>query len=106
MTPSAELEQAGALTAEGMRLHEQGRVEEARARYRKALVFAPDHLAAVHLLALAEAQGGDLVQAAELFEKVLSLSADDPVVHSNYASLLWTIGDSAQALTEIGRAHV
>lgn len=59
-------------------LHQQGRLDEAKAIYRDVLSVAPDDVNALHLLGVAERQTGNPLRALELIQVALARFPDLP----------------------------
>lgn len=81
-----------------------GRAGEALGSARELVARAPQAPDAHHLLALSLAEAGDLQGAAHAFEVALGLAPDQPLMLSNYASLLRRAGRHADALAPALRA--
>lgn len=81
--------------AEGVRLHQAGRREEAEARYRAALASSPGHPDALVMLGVLHSERGDHAGAIELFGHALAARPGD-------ALALFNLG---LALRHAGRLH-
>ena len=64
-------------------LHQQGRLADAAALYRKILRQNPKNADALHLLGVIEAQGKNLLAAIELFDRAIELSPKNAAFFSN-----------------------
>ena len=53
----------------GMRAHNQGNIESAKAAYQRALALTPDHPDALHLLGVALLQLGETAPAVDYLER-------------------------------------
>jgi tetratricopeptide (TPR) repeat protein len=78
-TPGAAALQA--LCAEGLALHHQGRLEEARERYRKVLGRDPRHFDALHLLGSISAQSGQTELGVSLLKRALHVNPNAALAH-------------------------
>ncbi|MGD9905427.1 MAG: tetratricopeptide repeat protein [Vicinamibacterales bacterium] len=72
----------------GAALHDDGRLEEAAARYRRALEIAPDYVPAVNNLGVTLKAMGRLDEAIALYRDGLRLRDDYPDLHFNLANAL------------------
>lgn len=68
--------------------HRQGRVGEARAEYQKILTAEPDNVVALQWLGAAYAQGGDFLEAMDLYNRVIKLKPDYAEAQANRANVL------------------
>ncbi len=66
---------------EGVALHQQGRLEDAARLYRDVLRLQPDHVNALHLLALAELQAHRPGPAVALVRRALALDGANATAH-------------------------
>lgn len=78
--------------AEGARLEEQGRYDEAIERYHKALSMDPMHQPSLVGLGNCELAKGEYDRAVEFYRRALSLYEDDPKALNNLAHTLWAQG--------------
>ncbi|HEX8680257.1 MAG TPA: tetratricopeptide repeat protein [Chthoniobacterales bacterium] len=81
----------------GKALHDEGRLEEALARYRTAVALKPGHADAHRHLALAYSDSNDLPSAAAHYEKALELDPKNAKAESNYAGVLIAQGKYTEA---------
>jgi predicted TPR repeat methyltransferase len=83
----------------GIRLHRQGKVDDAVVIYRQILAAVPDQVDALHFLGVAEHQKGRSEKALELLDRAASLAPDLPDVHNNRGNVLKLLGrlDEAEA---------
>ncbi len=95
---------AAQLADEGLRHHQAGRLDRARALYLKALVVQPNDAEVLHLLGLLRHQQGSSVQAAELIAKAVAIKPDYPEAHSNLGNILSDLGRPAEALASYREA--
>ena len=92
------------LVQAALRLHQQGRVEEAERRYRDILAASPGHAVATHYLGLAGWHRGDVAEAERLMRAALELEAGVPDFHNNLGLLLRDTGRPEAALEHFRRA--
>jgi tetratricopeptide (TPR) repeat protein len=78
-TPGAAALQA--LCAEGLALHHQGRLEEARERYKKVLARDPKHFDALHLLGSVCAQSGQTELGVSLLKRAIRVNPNAALAH-------------------------
>ena len=69
----------------GMALTEQGRLDEAVARYRKAIVLAPAYSHAYNNLAIVYAKQGRFDEAVPVFKQAIRLNPTNASFHRNLA---------------------
>lgn len=67
-----------AMLAEGLALHQRGRIPEAESFYRRALAEQPDHPQANQLMGLTRLQQADAEMAVGLLSKAVRLSPENP----------------------------
>jgi len=72
----------------GAALHDDGRFDEAAARYRRALAIAPDYVPAVNNLGVTLRAMGRLDEAIAVYRDGLRLRGDYPDLHFNLANAL------------------
>jgi predicted TPR repeat methyltransferase len=89
---------AAALLQEAVRLHQQGKLEEAAAFYRRVLDAAPRQFDALHLLGVIARQQGDPALAARLIEDALQVDAGQARAHCNLGAALQDLGRPHEAL--------
>ena len=75
-----------------VRLHEQGRLQEAALAYQALLARNPDHADALHLLGVATLQTGDARRAADLIGRAAALAPDAAAFHANLAEAHRVLG--------------
>jgi tetratricopeptide (TPR) repeat protein len=85
-------------------LHRQGRLREAEKLYARVLKVAPDHFDALHLLGLANAQGGEMHEAFRLMSAALKINPKVPDVLMNFANVLHALKRDAEALDCLDKA--
>ncbi len=83
---------ARALVAQATRLHRMGRLSEASALYRQALVLEPGDADATHLLGLVSHQMGDNEAAIPLLEKAVALDGGTASYRSNLGEAYRALG--------------
>jgi tetratricopeptide (TPR) repeat protein len=87
----------------GRDLHEQGRLEEAEAHYRAALVTHPEHPGVLLPLGMLCIDTGRFEEAAHYFELVKSKRADLPIVHLGLGNAMNAMGRPSEALASFER---
>lgn len=97
MSQTATLEKA-------IEWHRQGRVKEACAVYERVLREEPQHAAALQWLATAQAQGGDLVAAMDLYGRALKIHPNYAEAHANRGNVLRYLSRYTEALESFDRA--
>jgi protein O-GlcNAc transferase len=85
-------------------LHQSGRLDEAEALYRAALVRAPLDFNALHLLGALCAQKGRMGEALALFEQAVKVPLDRPEAFYNCGILLMKLNRPEEALASFERA--
>jgi tetratricopeptide (TPR) repeat protein len=93
-----------ALCAQGLGLHQAGRLDEARRVYEAVLGADPAHFQALHLLGVIGIQSGDIEQGAALIERALQVQPNDAAALGNLATALNGLGRREQALGCADRA--
>jgi len=89
---------------EGWALHQQGKLDEARARYAAVLEGEPQHFDALHLGGIAAGQQGDLAAMAALIGKAVAVQPHNPLVHFNHGAALEKLGRGEDALAAFDHA--
>jgi tetratricopeptide (TPR) repeat protein len=90
--------------AEGVALHRQGKLADARRIYSEVLQREPDHFDALHLLGVIAAQTQQTELGVELFKKAIGLNAEVADAHSNLGIALAHLKRPADALASYDRA--
>jgi len=85
------------LADEGLRHHQAGRLDQARALYLKALAVRPDDADALHLLGVLRHQQGSSLEAVELVAKAIAIRPNYPEAHGNLGNALRDLGRPAEA---------
>ncbi len=85
-----------------IRLHNQGKLDEAQALYRELLRDNPGHQTALHLSGLIAHQGGRYREAVTLIEKALVGGAVTAVIHTNCGIAYRALGEFEKAAWHIG----
>jgi tetratricopeptide (TPR) repeat protein len=80
--------QAEATFQQALKLHQQSRLDEARALYEQTLQWLPRHPHAWHLLGVAALQSQQFEQARELIEKAISVDPQIAEFHSTLGNAL------------------
>ena len=83
--------------------HRAGRLDEAEAAYRAALVLAPGHAAVAHNLGVVVATKGDHVAALACFDRVIADQPDYASAHYNRAIALAASGRTGEAIAGFRR---
>jgi Flp pilus assembly protein TadD len=89
---------------QALALHRQGKIAEAEAIYRELLRAQPDHAAALHLLAVLEAQAGRPAAALQRLDRLVALKPDNAEAWANRGAILRTLNRPADALSCFERA--
>ncbi len=76
----------------GIRLHQQGELEQAVKLYRHVLAHLPDHVDALHFLGIAEHQLGRSEVGLALLERAVALAAPFADLYNNYGNVLRQLG--------------
>jgi hypothetical protein len=76
-----------ALFAAASRLHEAGRLEEAKPVLHRLLAAQPAHIGGLNLLGITLGQQGDLAAACDLVERAIALAGEHPVYLRNLCEL-------------------
>lgn len=87
-----------ALLQEGLSLHRQSRLEEARERYAGVLSLAPGHARALHLLAILALQSRQIEAAVPLLRQSLSADAANMAAYDDLANALLTLKRYPEAI--------
>jgi tetratricopeptide (TPR) repeat protein len=88
----------------GLSLDRQGRWDEARRHYERALALDPFHARALNNLAVGTAQRGNIAAARQLHARALQAAPDDAEVRSNAATTLLMDGRTADAIALLEQA--
>jgi Flp pilus assembly protein TadD len=88
----------------GLSLDRQGRWDEARGHYERALALDPFHARALNNLAVGTAQRGDIPAARQLHARALQAAPDDAEVRSNAATTMLMDGRTADAIALLEEA--
>ncbi|WP_440967865.1 tetratricopeptide repeat protein [Massilia sp. GER05] len=92
------VEDASDLLGQAVRLHQQGRLEQAQALYRHVLDLDPRQFDALHLLGVIERQRGHPGRAVELIEEALRIDPQQARAHCNLGAALQDLGRTDAAL--------
>lgn len=92
------------LLAEAVRLHQQGRLGEAEARYRQVLAVQPQHPDALHLLGTLAMSAGHFEAGIELLQQSVTANPAQPAVLLNLARACLQTGRREAALAAFDRA--
>ena len=88
----------------GFAIDRQGRWQEAREHYERALALDPYHARALNNLGVGFARSGDPARARLFHERALAAASDNPEVYSNYATALLVEGRTAEAIAALEQA--
>jgi protein O-GlcNAc transferase len=91
--------------AHAVEMHQQGRMAEAEALYRRILAVRPDHADTLHMLGLLAHQCGHSEQGAELIRQALAVN-DSGSYWCNLAVALMSLGRMGEAEPACARAAV
>ena len=92
------MEDASDLLGQAVRLHQQGRLDQAQALYRRVLDLNPRQFDALHLLGVIERQRGAPLRAVELIEEALRIDPLQARAHCNLGAALQDLGRTDAAL--------
>ncbi|MGH7856967.1 MAG: tetratricopeptide repeat protein [Candidatus Binatia bacterium] len=87
-------------------LFAEGKHAEAIDAYRKALEIDPGFLDALHGLAIAQAENGDLAAAIETAKRIIESSPDDPLGYTSLSMFYQRNGQIAEAEAAAGQARI
>jgi Flp pilus assembly protein TadD/2-polyprenyl-3-methyl-5-hydroxy-6-metoxy-1,4-benzoquinol methylase len=97
---TASPEGVGQLLAIALDHHRAGRLPEAEAHYRRILVTAPDHSAALHYLGVLAHQVGRNDAAIELIERAIRIDGNVPDFHYNLGIVFEAMGRHDDAVAQ------
>jgi tetratricopeptide (TPR) repeat protein len=83
--------------SEGLQHHQQGRLAQAEALYRRALEKDPKHPDTLHLLGMAAYQAGQLERAVELIGRAIAVHGTQASYHLNLGAVLQAQGKIDEA---------
>jgi Flp pilus assembly protein TadD len=92
------------LVADAVAHHREGRLSEAEALYRSALVVSPGHAAVTHNLGVIAAAQGRHRNAIECFDGAIAADPGYVAAHYNRAVALMAIGETDDAIGSFSRA--
>lgn len=90
----------------GIDLFSEGRMTEAIAAYREALAIDPAHVDALHGLAMACAESGDLEGAIDAARRATEAAPDDPLGYTSLSMFLQRSGRVPEAEAAAAEARV
>ena len=90
--------------AEGLRLHEQGRLTEAGKLYAAVLAARPEHFDALQMLAVIKHAKGEFAEALRLIAQAMKLRRPSPQVLLNYGMILHALSRSDEAIQSFDQA--
>lgn len=85
-------------------LHQQGRLDEARAGYLEVLRLQPRHFDALHLLGALEMQAAQYEKALEFLDRAIAADASRSAAYSNLANALRMLNRPQEAIGRCDRA--
>jgi predicted TPR repeat methyltransferase len=86
------------LLGQAVRLHQQGRLDDAQVLYRRVLEIDARQFDALHLVGVIERQRGRPARAVELIEEALRVDPRQPRAHCNLGAALQDLGRTDAAL--------
>ncbi len=89
---------------QGLALHQQGQLTQARACYLEVLKLQPRHFDAVHLLGVVAAQTRNFAQALELFDQAIGINASHAFAFNNRGNVLRDLGQPETAIASYDKA--
>ena len=92
------------LIQRGFALHQEGKLEEARAIYEEILKLEPTHFDALQLLGLLLAQTKQFIKAVDFFDRALAINPDHADCYSNRGVALKQLKKFDQALASYDKA--
>lgn len=92
------------LFRQGVRLHQAGKISEARGIYLRILEADPDHPDATHLLGAIACQTGEYERARDLIAKALAIDPGNAEAHCNLGHALQELGRLEDAVSSYRRA--
>jgi protein O-GlcNAc transferase len=100
------LPEVDSLLAQAVALHQQGKLAEAAAIYRKVIVWVPQQFDALHLLGSVKFQQGQTASACCLLDAALEVKPDSAVVLAMRGHCLLKMGRFSEALASYDRVLV
>ncbi len=88
----------------GVALHEDGRLDQAVARYRRAIAIQPDYVPAFNNLGVSLRAQGKVDDAIRVYDEGLRVRDDYPDLHYNLANALLQVNRAAEAAGHLRRA--
>lgn len=104
MASTVPLDDIATLYAEAFQHHQQSRLAEAEAGYRRVLTADPYHVDATHMMGVLALQVGKPDPAVQLLGEAARLNPTNPAIASNLASALRRAGRLEDALASVRRA--
>jgi Tfp pilus assembly protein PilF len=102
--PAPRAASLDALCQQGLELHRVGRLEEARACYKKVLQRDPKHSGALHLLGVMSVTQGQTELGATLLRRAVAADRAAAGAHSHLGAALVDLGRPMEALASLDRA--
>jgi Flp pilus assembly protein TadD len=97
---------ARALFSKGLAFHQDGKLSEARASYRRILKLIPNQPDALHMLGVAEFQEKNFGEAVRLISKATKFKNDNHLMHFNLGNALRAVGQLEAASNSFRAALV
>jgi tetratricopeptide (TPR) repeat protein len=98
------LQQIASMIQAGLSHHQQGRLNEAEALYRRALQADPDNAQALHFLGLAVLHRNKPEDAISLISRAARLAPGDATIQHNFGIVLRDSGDTGRAIIHYRKA--
>jgi tetratricopeptide (TPR) repeat protein/2-polyprenyl-3-methyl-5-hydroxy-6-metoxy-1,4-benzoquinol methylase len=92
------------ILGDAVRYHQAGRLDEAIARYRQALVLDPEYVGVHNNLGSALFEQGKLEEAEASYRRALKFGPGDAEAHSNLGTVFYQQGKLGQAVASYGEA--
>jgi len=93
-----------ALLAQGLALHQQGQLTQAKLIYEQVLAKQPQHFDALHLLGVIAAQSKNPTLAVELIGRAIEINPNNAAAYSNCGNVFNELKRLAEALASYDRA--
>ena len=103
--PALDAYQLDKTFQQALRLHERGRIEQAKSRYEKILIANPHHAGTLHMMGVLYHQIDRTQEAIELIERALKINPAFPVALTNLAQVYKKAGRIDEAITSLERAR-
>ena len=104
IVPIKDLQNAQSLFQQGLALHQQGRLDEAKGYYSKALAIQPNHADSLHLLGVIAYQNNKSQQAVEYINDAIAIIPNRAVYYNNCGNALVNLKRLDDALASYDKA--